>query len=584
MQNYKTQKKKSFWGRLINRSIIASLLTYLSVRFHYFLSDSFVARIFYISDGAEGLRKSGLFGSLYSKIDKSPVFPTVRRTFAKNVESSRFVAAYRAFVHKAVTSSVRTTGVFVLSGGLYALLGYIMNWIQSGPDFRTYYELVIIAAMIICGSLMLFSQRSNGRKLHESRFMSAFLFDFLGLNPLSVDKDTKSENHFLAAFLGGIVFGVISFVTSVGTALAVLAAIVVVMLVVYSPESGLLLSMMLIPIFETETVAYLLVVTLVSFFFKLLRGKRNLTFKAEDIASLFAALAFVIFFPVGSKLLVSLMITVYFMASNLMRSMEYLKKSVNSLSFGLSLNVIANAVSGGMSVFGITTGLLSGFDPGKIVVSGEYTAILALIFSLYMLFEKDCVFHFVYRLLFVVCSLASVFMTMSETVWLIALISVFVYFVYRTLRFFNVTFVYLLLAPVFYFIYTFASYKFDILPFSLCGSASCGDSGIRALLFGSGMLGDGMMFTFFSAFGVFGCLLIAFMLYMLLSRAICSSRYSRNGAREFCALIVASLCAFTVCGTHSAFDTQLLTFWTFCGLISATGNVVTSVSPEDEYY
>ncbi len=583
MQNYKTQKKKNFWGRLINKSIIASLLTYLSVRFHYILSDSFVARIFNISPKTDTLKENSTFGTLYSKLDRSPVFPTLRRTFAKSVESSFFVGLYRTFVRKVVTASVRSTGVFFLSGGLYSLLGYIMKWVQNGADFRTYYEIVMIAAMIFTGIFLVFSQPSNGRKLHESRFFSTVLFDLLGLNKLSVDKDTKSENHFLVAFFGGLVFGIAAYITTVKAALIFVVTIIMLLITLYSPESGILLAMILMPVSKQSVMEPIMFVLLISDVLKLLRGKRNLSFKSEDTAALLFAVLLLLFFPVGNKAKLALMLTVYFMASNLMRNTEYLKKSVNALSLGLSINVIVNSVIRILSLFGTIPSPLSSFSSFAFAENTECISAAALVFALYMLLEKNSIFHIVYRLLFLVASLAAVFLSASEKVWIFALAAVFIYSVYRTLKFFNVTFVYLLVLPIVFFAYNFSSYILDIKKFSFSEFDFIGKD-LTDFLFGSDLLGENMEFTMFSAFGIFGCLLTALLLYLLFSRLVSVSKRSGKVPREFCALMTGSIFVFASFGTHASFDAKLLIFWTLCGLVSAAGNIKSPVDTDDVYY
>ncbi|NCA93511.1 hypothetical protein EOM82_09875, partial [bacterium] len=305
--------------------------------------------------------------------------------------------------------------------------------------------------MVLISLFLIFSKKSLGRKISESTIFS-FVLDLLGINRLAIDGEVKPVNHFPAAFFAGLAYGIAGFFLSPAKVIFYIIAVIVLLIILYSPESGLLIAMVSIPFGNEDKLFLILLSTLVSYILKLLRGKRNLTFKSEDLPALFFAFIFIIAIPAFGILQLLILVSSYFMASNLMRNVSLLKKSAYCISLGLMFKMFLQTTLFIFGYLNIDFTRITGLNPGEYLYYSEFMIIAAIPFSFFLFDKKESGFHLLFRMLFIASSLFNACVSMSDGVWLFSLVCLFIYLVYRTVRFFNVLFVFVITVPVIYYI------------------------------------------------------------------------------------------------------------------------------------
>lgn len=585
-KTYRTVKKRSLFRRFINNSITVSILTYFSARLHSLLSKGILADFFASSDSLDSAKNSGLLSIAAGSIHVGAVFSVIRHNFAKSVENSRIIKLYRILIKAFFCSSVRSFGVFLLSSGLYSMLSYALKLYMTGGAARTHADALTVALMVLVSLFLLFSKKSIGRKISEGTLLSLLLFDLLGINRLAIDKDSFPADHFPAAFFGGLAYGVAVFFLSPVRALLYAGTAVILLIIIYSPESGLLATMAAIPFGSEKVLFFILLSTLISYVLKLLRGKRNLTFKSEDIPAIFFAFIFALAFPVSGTLKTLFSVSSYFMASNLMRNISLLKKSAYCVSLGLFVNMLIQSVLFISDKTGTSSTLLAGFALENYRNGSGFMIAAAIPFSLYLFCESDSGFNVIFRLLFVVSSLFNACVFLSDEVWLFSIICIFIYLVYRTAKFFNVLFGFVLTIPIIYYIREGVSVYNYIKPFKTVGIINR-LPGILPLLFGGADAGGALYGKLIESFGILGCFLGIIFLTMLLARSFTSSSLSRDDSmRNLCAVCITGILVFFLFGlSENTLDSEnrILLFWTLCGLVSATGNAVARFASDEDF-
>jgi len=569
-------------GRLIHNSLLVSLLTYLSEQFRALVGGSFLSRIFNCSAAADQSASNSLTAGAARKLVASAA-GGIRHGFASGVESSMLVGLYRRFCGAVLSASVRSAGVFFVSAAFYSAIAAGVHILSGDAAVTFVTDIITIALMLVLGLAMLASGKTLGKKTCESAILSFVLFDLLGINRMAVKTDAAPVHRFAFAFFAGLAFGAVSYFASALSVLWFAVAAVFFAVILYSPESGLLASMILIAVSGMDKIYIVLMATLFSYALKLLRGKRSLTLKSEDIFALFALLVFVIAFPAATPARTAVIAAAYFMTCNLLRTVSLLRKSAVCVSLGLGINMLYRTASSITGLFGISIGSVTGITAERFTAEDPLLVTISVIWMLCVMRGGDYVMPPVLKVIFASCAVFSAAFSASDPVIIAALAGAFIYFAFCSGRLFNVAFSYLILVPAVLCLrhigaggVTFVSV--NILPVELSGVSTVN------LLFGGAGCGEGLYASLVSAFGLLGCLLFAAMLFMLLSRANVSASADGGAMRSFCAASVAATAVFLILGCVSdtlGGDRELLTFWIFCGMISAAGNAIRAVTGEE---
>lgn len=175
---------------------------------------------------------------------------------------------------------LRVIGTFLLTFGVYAAVVAVLisifreKWISGG---NLYSGLIFVLL-----SVPLLASRGNiSTALLYSRVGST-LCDFLGIRRESLH-DNEFSGRVNAAFVLGVLAGTLTLWFSPVAIGAWFLAAVGIGIIFALPENGILALAVLLLFAGHKSQLWTLAITLVSYFFKLLRGKRSLSFDRRDI-------------------------------------------------------------------------------------------------------------------------------------------------------------------------------------------------------------------------------------------------------------------------------------------------------------
>ncbi len=296
--------------------------------------------------------RSGLFSKLISKLSfRKRVSIPVKRYISKSFDNSFILGYLKALINKIPSIQLKCVGFFYFSFGLFCTIVHLVKTdvLMGGAANISLYLSVgaCVVGGIFCGS-----QKSCYSAFSESRILSAIFFGFLNIkrNDSYLRKEPIGRPTYF--MIAGVVTGVLGLLTSVQLILLLFPAILAIYALFAFPESGAVALFLAIPFLNYEHLAVFSALITLSWFIKLLRGKRILKFTSIDLTVL--AFAVTLFF--GGVISVSTkesnelshtllaMLGGYFAVSNLLRTTQWIKKCGVALITSFSVSLIAGAV------------------------------------------------------------------------------------------------------------------------------------------------------------------------------------------------------------------------------------------------
>ena len=274
-----------------------------------------------------------------------------KQTAARGIENSVLCGAVKSFFASIMNASIRSCGVFFLAFGFYGALMFLLtNYaIDRLPDVPLEHLFIDLAVMALSVP-MIFSRRSLYRKVTRSRICDVFFFRLLGFRRKMSDASRAQKGIGAStAFILGTFFGITTLVFSPITVLLFFFTVAVGYSIFVSPESGIVLTALLLPFASSDFLGYLMIYIIICYCVKLVRGKRTLSLDLTDYAVLlFGIMIFLggsfsidkISFTYSVKLVAYLLS--YVVIVNLVRSKSWLER----LKAAFVLSVILAAVVG----------------------------------------------------------------------------------------------------------------------------------------------------------------------------------------------------------------------------------------------
>jgi O-antigen ligase len=295
--------------------------------------------------------------------------------------------------------------------------------------------LVTSITFIAVSLFFIFSKKPLIRAINESLFFSFLFFDFFAMR--KVPASDYSKHTGLGAgvtALLGIILGGIAIWVSPSTVAVTLGIIISIILILHSPEAGVISTMFILPFASTMSLVFLIMTTAVSLLLKCCRRKRILKFEGLDLLIIIFALFIfsggVVSVDIPSslpKMLVYLcFLSIYFIIKNIIRTEVLIFSCARSLAFSamvVSFIGILQYLFGEVSQVWQDVEMFAGI-PGRAVstfenpnVLGEYLVlVLPLLFAMFL-----CSKQFNMRALFFVSFVLSsscLVLTWSRGAWL----------------------------------------------------------------------------------------------------------------------------------------------------------------------
>jgi|GEM_PF-2090557 membrane protein len=588
MNKKNSKRKKGLLVRSYENSLIISTLDAAGARLHRAVSGSAFARGFCFADRLDEAKDKSLICRAVTSSKANHFFSKIKTAFARLVESSGIVGAYRRGINGILCSQVRDIGVFLLSFGLFSLISTLLKaFMFDYVSDATELSFICVAAMLIISLPMLFSKRSVASKLSESAAFSSLLSGLLGISPLALRTKLTPRAHSAIALALGTVAGSLSFVFQPVNILWTVLLATGAMTVLYSPESGLLLAIILLPFAPYTAVRIVATASAVSYLLKLLRGKRNMSISATDSVVLLFAAACICAFGPGQAASLFAASLVYLLAVNLLRSSDLFEKGINALSVGLFLPSFFAATSSVCALFGVT---LTDYIPAITFFESDSVAMITLVsapVSLFALHKSKRRLTTVASLLFFISSTVNAVLSYSLPIWCGYAGILVVYGLFRLAKPLNTLFATLLAAP-FAASALFLLYKNnDTLPFAYTPLFSDNEFVVRLIGGAAPQSTDSIMTAIASGGGILLLSFFAVTVLCILSKGFSAVYKTRlDSVRLFCgslsALIVALVYITALPATCG--DIRIISL-AFCGagLLSGAGNVLTRRSLMEDY-
>ncbi len=340
------QKKFRKLTGYIKSSAIISFLLFISDWVYNKLEHGFYGRIATSYDSENKATANSFICRLLKKLKWGErVSRPFKMTIARGFEESFILSKISHFINTVLYSAQKVHGVFFFSFGLYVEIVFFIKAALIKASFSevSFMPVLIGAVLMIMSLPLIFSTQTLAQGIVESKISSFIVFNIIGANRESFEKNIVCKDHLYTPFIIGMVLGLLSIFVPV---LYIVIGIVL-LLAAYSilaiPESGVLLLVFLSPFAPTMALAALTVLVIAAYALKLLRGKRSLKFSLNDsiiaVFTVITLLGGVISPNPGGSIKPALIYTIfllgYFLCANLIRTTKWLNKCLCALTSSL---------------------------------------------------------------------------------------------------------------------------------------------------------------------------------------------------------------------------------------------------------
>ena len=318
------------------------------------------------------------------------------RVFSTSVLKNRLTK----FLSDLLYIRTRDVGIYLFSAGLYAVIEYlIIRYAVADMDLDI--SVLYGGIAVIAVSLFFFSGKSLVDTFIKNKLLSFAVYDLMGADRKRlVSGEVRIKNASIALLLG-MLTGALSFFAPPHRVVLFIVYAIVVCAVFFTPESGAVLILTLLPFLPLDILLSLCIVTTVSYLLKVLRKKRELRFGVIDIFVMLLA-ALTLFGKIitvkgditGTDSLYLLGIAGYFICRNLLCKRQWLDRALHAAAlssavvswFGLLFYFCGtpDRMIAARSLFAGTGGEMTVFFGSSVTLAGYVilTAPLLLYFAL----------------------------------------------------------------------------------------------------------------------------------------------------------------------------------------------------------
>jgi hypothetical protein len=274
---------------------------------------------------------------------------------SRSVASFRPIKLVGSAVQSAAYASTRAYGWFLLSFGLVSLFLHLAAYYFSSSPSEELSQLVIGAIFAVLSIPLMIIDMPMCQALQRFPLTDYLLFEFFSIKRLGEDKRRKSPRSIIG-MIAGIVPAIFGFFFPMESVVFVLVALLVVTVSFVSPEFPFLLMLMLVPYagaleYTDELLVAISLLSMCSFFAKVMLGKRHYSIDVSDICIIVFATVILVFGVIGgghdstriSMVLVALSLG-YIPASNIVVNRRLADCAIDAIIFSsLPISVVAIA-------------------------------------------------------------------------------------------------------------------------------------------------------------------------------------------------------------------------------------------------
>ncbi len=440
--------------------IIMSLLDRLTNSVYKAFREGFFGRFFTAYSSEQELLNAGFVNDYMRAGDgNTNLARRVRSKLSEGFESSFFVYIFSKIGKWLLSTPLKVYGNFVLSFGLYTVFAFFVrrfSELLAEADV----DMVIFGAVTIIVSMpLLLSKESLAEALGSSRSARTLLCEAFGFRDESFEvKARPSKLKANAAIVLGMLSGLLSIVIEPIYIVLVIFSVIFIWLVMSVPEIGVICSLFALPFLsltDSPSVALAALVSLTAFGYaiKLIRGKRLFRFRLIDLSVLLFTLMIFMSGAVSAggsdsmneALLSCVLLMIYFLAVNMLRTVAWIRRSVLALVSSATLVAVIGILE---YLFGeVTREWLDleyfGDIKGRVVSLFDNANVLAFYLAIIFPFTLDLIFKSKTRRarFLSVFAATSIFLctvfTFSRGAWVAILLAAALYLLIRTRRAFK---------------------------------------------------------------------------------------------------------------------------------------------------
>ena len=339
----KSESAEMKTGSVLSVSIIVFLLDRLSDAIYQALTNGWFGKIFTSYSKEQRAFEQGFLKHHFTSGTKLQLYVRwLRQHLSRLFESSFFFSKIGKYSRSLLSTPLKSIGNFFLSFGIYTILVFLVRELVPGLPIADEGVLLVGIGICIAAIPMLLSKDNLGRAIGKSILFKAIFLDSFGFREELFEIETKNTRAKAnGTVLLGMLCGILTlFFDPLGILLGLLILIGVV-LVFIAPEIGVLIALFALPFFswfESPAImlGMLILLTSISYFIKLIRGKRIFKLELMDLAVLLFLLTLYFSGAITAggragynEVLLSCVLTFgYFLVVNLMRTKAWLHRCV----------------------------------------------------------------------------------------------------------------------------------------------------------------------------------------------------------------------------------------------------------------
>lgn len=403
-RDLKKTRKRATLSKLLSESFFVHILTVIADFFLGAIAKSNFARVFTGYGKVEELYAESFIGRYLKKLfSLTKEKHRFKAGLAKACENSVILTGLRSGTLGLLQKPMRYYGSGFMYFGLYVSILHIVKYlafIDASFDITYIYTGFLC---ILAGIILMASKKNAAEAISESRILGVLLA-VIDVDVKMLPHEASKGTSHASAIAVGTVLGLLSFAVHPLILIVGILALIGVSLILYSPETGMIIIFTTVPFLPTMVLAGLVMLTAFSFFYKAIRGKRSLKLEFFDILVL--CFAVIVLFggliSLGGRgslppaLMFVCFMAAYFLAVNLIRSENLLMKCVVRMLAALALVSVYGIYQ---NFFGTTTAawldstmfteignrVVSTFENPNVL--GQYLIIM-LPFSILAVFEE----------------------------------------------------------------------------------------------------------------------------------------------------------------------------------------------------
>ena len=257
MNNAKSErsvkKPRRSLHELLAGSLIITLLRRLAAVIYRKFDESIIGGVFTAYDRENELvRKSAVSGYVNRLDPGGRVIHPLKQKLAKGFENSAILSCIRRLLSSMLACQFKVYGLFLFSFAVYSAIVYVFRifLIDDVPTIDAG-TIVTLVLTVIASVGMISSRHTLAGALLQSSSASFFLFEVAGLRRETFDNAGEREGRYNIAFILGMLFGILSYFIAPMWILIGLGGLIAAYLVLCSPEFGVLMIMVLLPVAPT---------------------------------------------------------------------------------------------------------------------------------------------------------------------------------------------------------------------------------------------------------------------------------------------------------------------------------------------